>query len=85
VLHFIEYFVFGVLFYGWFSSFAQSGNRFPFWGAVIVGIAYAISDEWHQSFVPGRDASGWDVLFDSLGIYAASLTSPILLRKEKTS
>jgi VanZ family protein len=30
-------------------------------------IAYAITDEVHQTFVPGRQGSAWDVLIDSLG------------------
>jgi VanZ family protein len=29
--------------------------------------AYAASDEFHQSFVPTRTASGWDVLIDTSG------------------
>lgn len=29
--------------------------------------AYAISDEWHQSFVPGRKANWYDVLIDVSG------------------
>ena len=35
----------------------------------IVGfiILYAISDEYHQSFIPGRDASFKDVGIDTLG------------------
>jgi len=34
---------------------------------VIFCMAYGLSDEWHQSFVPGRDASLWDWCADSLG------------------
>ena len=30
---------------------------------LLVGIGYAVGDEWHQSFVPGRDASFFDALF----------------------
>lgn len=33
----------------------------------ILVTAYGVSDEFHQSFVPGRDASTWDVLADGLG------------------
>ena len=33
---------------------------------VLTGL-YAISDEYHQSFVPGRTSTGRDVLFDVLG------------------
>jgi VanZ family protein len=41
--------------------------------ALIVCIAYAASDEWHQSFVTGRTASLRDVGFDSLGVSIAFL------------
>lgn len=34
----------------------------------IIGIAYAISDELHQFFVPGRGPGIKDVLIDSLGV-----------------
>lgn len=30
-------------------------------------VAYGISDEWHQSFVPGRHPDAWDVLKDTIG------------------
>ena len=29
--------------------------------AIVVALAYAVSDEWHQSFVPGRTATPVDV------------------------
>jgi VanZ family protein len=32
--------------------------------AMLATAAYAVSDEWHQSFVPGRKAKGYDVLID---------------------
>jgi VanZ family protein len=35
-----------------------------------IAIAYALTDEFHQSFVPSRMASGWDVLIDSAGAAA---------------
>ena len=36
--------------------------------ALAAGIAYAISDEVHQHFVPGRVGSPVDVLIDSVGV-----------------
>ncbi|MBI5947884.1 MAG: VanZ family protein [Chloroflexi bacterium] len=30
-------------------------------------VLYGISDEWHQSFVPGRDAAILDVALDAVG------------------
>ena len=35
--------------------------------ALALAAVFAASDEWHQSFVPSRQASGWDVLLDSGG------------------
>jgi VanZ family protein len=35
--------------------------------AVLATTVYGASDEWHQSFVPGRDASAADVLKDLAG------------------
>ena len=38
------------------------------WLAWCLAILYAMTDEFHQSFVPGRFPSIWDVLlFDNLG------------------
>ncbi len=36
--------------------------------ALAAGIAYAISDELHQHFVPGRVGSPFDVAIDSVGV-----------------
>jgi len=37
---------------------------------LIWAAAYAVSDEWRQSFVPGRDASLFDWAVDMLGALA---------------
>lgn len=36
--------------------------------AALSSIGYAITDEFHQAFVPGRGASPIDVLIDSSGV-----------------
>ena len=41
--------------------------------AMAVALAYAVSDEWHQSFVPGRGATAHDVAIDGIGIGGAAL------------
>jgi VanZ family protein len=47
------------------------------WALTVVLIAamYAGLDEFHQSFVPSRTASGWDALLDTVGASAAQLAA----------
>lgn len=35
--------------------------------AAAVAVAYGVTDEWHQSFVPGRRPDAVDVLTDAVG------------------
>jgi len=35
--------------------------------AMALASAYGITDEWHQSMVPGRDVSIWDWVADTAG------------------
>ncbi len=43
------------------------------WLALLLVFAYAASDEWHQSFVPGRSSQFNDVLVDMLGAVLTAL------------
>lgn len=45
--------------------------------AGFAALAYALSDEYHQSFVPGRSASLFDLIVDAAGI-ASMLTVWVL-------
>ena len=38
------------------------------WLAFAVGVLYAVSDEVHQLFVPGRTGSPLDVALDAVGV-----------------
>lgn len=42
-------------------------RRYGFVIALILTIIYGMTDEFHQSFVPGRHASFGDVIADSVG------------------
>ena len=42
-------------------------------GGVVITVAYGLSDEWHQSWVPGRVGSWVDVWYDALGALVAVL------------
>ncbi|OGQ21100.1 MAG: hypothetical protein A2138_09930 [Deltaproteobacteria bacterium RBG_16_71_12] len=35
--------------------------------ATIAAALYGVTDEWHQSFVPGRSLSAYDLMADALG------------------
>lgn len=48
----------------------------------LLSILYAASDEWHQSFVPGRTGHGIDVYVDSIGVLLLILF--VLLSRQKT-
>ncbi len=49
---------------------------------VVIALAYAVTDELHQSFVPGRTASFKDVAFDLAGIICA--VAVVMLVKKHT-
>ena len=40
---------------------------------VLFASLYGVSDEFHQSFVPGRDADVWDWFADTMGALCMSL------------
>jgi VanZ family protein len=45
----------------------QALRRNWFWLSLILVIAYALTDEFHQSFVPSRTASIYDCMIDTAG------------------
>ncbi|AEV15469.1 MAG: VanZ family protein [Thermus sp.] len=43
------------------------------WRAAFLGaFLYGVGDEWHQSFIPGREAFGWDLVADALGAWVGA-------------
>ncbi len=71
--HLAEYFILGALLFraergdaeGWEGRWAVM--------AVLLAAAVATTDEWHQTFVPSRTGSAWDVLLDTVGATIAQL------------
>jgi VanZ family protein len=68
---------YALLFFTWWRAFrgllSSSGRLITVLAAVAVSLAYAMSDELHQTFVSGRHGTPVDVLIDSLGTTAAAL------------
>jgi VanZ family protein len=66
--HVVEYTVFGALAAGAFRAYRSHGGALLIVVAAwVLGTAYGVSDEFHQSFVPNRDANAVDVALDSAG------------------
>jgi VanZ family protein len=61
--------LYGTLFALWWRALGPSRAAAAM--AAAITVLYGISDEIHQSFVPGRDASVLDVLIDAAGVAAA--------------
>ena len=74
VAHFSEYAVLGLLSARAFASSANdSMQRHWFQVALLLIVAYALLDEFHQSFVPSRTASIYDSAIDVAGGLTALL------------
>jgi len=68
LLHAVEYAVFAVLCLR--AARAAGGPRLARHAilfAIVAASLYGLTDELHQSFVPPREASGWDWLADTVG------------------
>lgn len=74
--HFFTYFTLGILVVN-----ALSPNHFyKYRLALAICVAYAISDEAHQLFIPGRSGEVRDVLIDSAGALLGIVVY-VLIRK----
>ena len=74
LFHFFEYLILGFLLFLSLST----DNFFtinPVYGAILVGISFAVSDEFHQYFVPGRHMSIIDIISDSIGLISGIFVS----------
>lgn len=65
--HFVAYLVGGAL-----LAHAVLASGAPLALAVALGWLYGASDEWHQSFVPGRSVDVFDWIADALGVMAGA-------------
>jgi VanZ family protein len=66
--HVFEYFFLGFLLLRAFSAGSPGGWKWRWSLLAMIGVAiYALSDEFHQSFVPTRTASMRDVGIDAMG------------------
>lgn len=81
--HPTEYGVLGAL---WFRALSWD-RKTTLWTAaaasLLICVAWAALDEWHQSFVPSRTASAVDVAIDSGGALLALIGMVVRQRMRK--
>ena len=70
--------VYGVLAALLWWALRGMGARYPATWALILAVLYGVTDEYHQSFVPGRTMSVIDVMVDLVGASAALLIVSLL-------
>ncbi|MFQ5646294.1 MAG: VanZ family protein [bacterium] len=74
LLHFSEYFVLCLLFYRSLVNSPTdrlSGNAVVL--AIVFSLLYAVSDEFHQWFIPNREADILDIVADGAGAAVSQL------------
>jgi len=81
--HVVEYGVLTFLLYrafqGTFNMTAFGLFAYP----VLLSFLYAASDEFHQTFVPGRSGNVTDVLIDGIGIFGFYVVIQIITANRK--
>lgn len=76
--HFSLYAVIGFSVMGFFCTF-DIRNKYKVLWSILIGVAYAGLDEFHQSFTPGRGPSIKDVAIDSSGVLTGILGMILLI------
>ena len=68
LFHFIEFSILGFLIFGSLSLNSKEFDQILSL-SIKIGILFSCLDEYHQSFVDGRDSSLADLIFDILGVF----------------
>jgi len=79
--HVIEYFILLILFHKALSWDFKYEKALAF--SAVLALIYGISDEWHQTFVFGRDGTIRDVAIDLTGILAALIFISFITKWKK--
>jgi VanZ family protein len=66
---FLHMATYGILWFLWWRALGVESPA----ASIAITLLYAISDEWHQSFVEGRHGTPVDVAIDAAGIALAWL------------
>ena len=85
IAHLFEYMIFFMLAVRAFGNkpYSFDNHKLIIFAGVISGI-YAVLDEFHQAYVPGRNADIFDILADTAGILCGIIIYKIWI-KHKTN
>ena len=82
--HFIGYGLIGLAWLrAWWMTLPRSRFLPDAFLALLGTALVASSDEWHQSFLPNRTSSVWDVMLDCTGAIVLQLIAYVLMRSFK--
>jgi VanZ family protein len=79
--HFTLYFILGLLVISFLKEFGLSRKSIII--SIIVVLLYAVSDEIHQTFIPGRSGEVLDVLIDAIGGSLSTVLYYLIYRRNK--
>ena len=79
ILHVIGYFVFGLTLLFAISNIGTNLSKINlFFLLMLLGVPYAVLDEFHQWFIPGRSFEIADMAADTLGLILSFFVYPVL-------
>jgi VanZ family protein len=81
-LHFAFYTVLGLLLTRQISEASTRWRAAAL--AIVIALAFAAADEWHQRFIPGRSTELADWIADSLGAAVGALTVAAFRRTDRS-
>jgi len=73
--HVSAYFVLGTLSYMTVSTYKIFSSAYKVALSITICLGYSVSDEYHQTFIPGRSGELRDVGIDSIGIFIGVMLS----------
>ena len=84
IIHFVEYGILAFLLARALTGPDSTPKPWRPGAALLLAVVFGISDEIHQSMVPGRDASFTDLLANTVGAMAGVLLWTILVHRWAT-
>lgn len=81
LIHFGLFFILSMFFVFWKTNQELVLRRRHLISILLFGTLFALIDEWHQQFIPGRSFNFFDFLADVTGLFAGALAVYYLLIK----